>query len=322
MSRQSADAGCGAVCSRWWGVVRWAAASRAAVLALALAGRAVIGDHDASAQLVVAEAAGSLAARAARAVALVALRWDALYFVHIAGGGYVYEQEHAFFPLLPALMRLAADTVLAPVAAAVGAPAALALAGAAVSNVCFVLAAATLYELGCRTLRDERLAHAAALLYAWAPSAMFMSAAYTESLFAWLVFTALVRVARRQHVRAALWLGAAGLCRANGVAFAGFLVWDVAVRPGALRGRAAAARAAAWAAALAAVAALGAAAFQAYGYHTLCRLAPAPRPFCGRTPPLAYGFVQDAYWDVGFLRYYAWQQLPNFALAAPMAALS
>ncbi|KAJ2682369.1 ER membrane glycoprotein subunit of the GPI transamidase complex-like protein [Coemansia spiralis] len=219
-------------------------------------------------------------------------------------------------------MRLAAGTVLAPVAAVAGAPAALALAGAAVSNVCFVLAAAALYELGCRTLRDERLAHTAALLYAWAPSSIFMSAAYTESLFAWLVFAALVRAARQQHARAALWLCAAGLCRANGVAFAGFLVWDVAVRPGALRGRAAAVRAVVRAAALAAVAALGFAAFQAYGHRLFCRLAPAPRPFCERALPLPYGFVQSAYWDVGFLQYYAWQQLPNFALAAPMAALS
>eukprot|EP00976_Prorocentrum_cordatum_P117412 1196304-Prorocentrum_minimum.AAC.10 len=34
------------------------------------------------------------------------------------------------------------------------------------------------------------------------------------------------------------------------------------------------------------------------------------------------GFVQSHYWDVGFLRYFVFKQIPNFALAGPMLALS
>jgi GPI mannosyltransferase 2 len=33
------------------------------------------------------------------------LSWDSLYFVRIAQCGYETEKTHAFFPLLPALMR-------------------------------------------------------------------------------------------------------------------------------------------------------------------------------------------------------------------------
>ncbi|KAG5459884.1 MAG: hypothetical protein BJ554DRAFT_8142, partial [Olpidium bornovanus] len=38
------------------------------------------------------------------------VRWDALHFRHIAEEGYIWEHEFAFFPLLPAVMRLGAET--------------------------------------------------------------------------------------------------------------------------------------------------------------------------------------------------------------------
>jgi GPI mannosyltransferase 2 len=34
-----------------------------------------------------------------------------------------------------------------------------------------------------------------------------------------------------------------------------------------------------------------------------------------------YGYTQRTHWDVGFLRYYQWKQLPNFLLAAPILSL-
>lgn len=37
-------------------------------------------------------------------------RWDSIYFLSISERGYIYEQEYAFFPGLPMMMRLMAET--------------------------------------------------------------------------------------------------------------------------------------------------------------------------------------------------------------------
>lgn len=61
--------------------------------------------------------------------------------------------------------------------------------------------------------------------------------------------------------------------------------------------------------------------FQYSAYLAFCT-AVSSAPWCSNLPPLIYGYVQEKYWNVGFLRYWTLQQLPNFIIAMPpLAAL-
>lgn len=47
-----------------------------------------------------------------------------------------------------------------------------------------------------------------------------------------------------------------------------------------------------------------------------------PSSWCQGSPPIPYFYIQDHYWNVGFLRYFQLKQIPNFLLAAPVLVLT
>lgn len=284
------------------------------------------------------------------------VRWDGVYFAAIARDGYTYEHFGAFFPLYPLLVRTLARGVHALARGTLQPASCIVLAGAALSNTCFVLAALVLRALG-RAVLGRRgagaaLAERAALLFCASPASIFFSALYTESLFALLSLLGMWALAAQPRLRAlapaALALAAATATRSNGAVAAGFVLYaaaatalplDRVLRAGpravlaalAALARDRAGRRRAVRAALAAVPACALvlaplAAVQEHGARVWC--APAVRAahsplsaWCDAARRDYYGHVQAAYWGQGPLRYWRAEQLPNFALYAPMLAL-
>lgn len=122
------------------------------------------------------------------ALAYPLLRWDAFYFGHIAQYGYVYEQQWAFFPGTPLVMRGVAE-ISRYLGTTTGRPGweSVLLGGALAACLCS--STATLYQLTLRLLRSPSLAFLAALLSLLPSSPVTLRLApYSEPFFTLLSY--------------------------------------------------------------------------------------------------------------------------------------
>jgi mannosyltransferase PIG-V len=133
--------------------------------------------------------------------------WDVRHFILLAEGGYFAEPGGvlmAFFPALPVILRAFAE---------VGVP--MVVTGIVLSGVCSAVAAAALIRLGGRW---------AAIAWLFAPTAVFTTVPYTESLFCAAAFWAWERARSDQWLAAALITAAACTVRVSGLFLVGALI--------------------------------------------------------------------------------------------------
>ena len=131
------------------------------------------------------------------------IRWDAVWYLHIAADGYPHKTEAAYFPVYPLLVHAIGFVTRSNVIAA-----------AMCSLVAFLVALAALHRLTALEL-GPAAARRTVLLLAFFPTALFFSAAYTEALFLALsvgVFLA----AREERWAVAGVLGALGAATRSG----------------------------------------------------------------------------------------------------------
>ena len=108
-----------------------------------------------------------------------AVRWDSVWLLEIAAGGYADDPARtAFFPLYPLMVR----AVAAPARLLGAGQDALTLAGIAVSLAALLAGLWVVHRL-CELELDRRAAGLAVVLVAFFPTAWAFSAVYTESLF-------------------------------------------------------------------------------------------------------------------------------------------
>jgi hypothetical protein len=99
-------------------------------------------------------------------------RWDSVWYLAIAQGGYDHEATRtAFFPLYPLVLRGLGLVIGSDL-----------IAGVLVSLVAFAVALLLLYRLAALEL-DGELARVTVMLVAFCPMSYFFSAVYSESLF-------------------------------------------------------------------------------------------------------------------------------------------
>ncbi|XP_040444046.1 GPI mannosyltransferase 2 isoform X3 [Falco naumanni] len=248
-------------------------------------------------------------------------RWDAEHFLFIAEHGYLYEHNCAFFPLYPLSVRAVAEGALWPLQRLLRLRSRLLLSAVLLNSLFSVLAAAALYKLGCVVLQSRKVAFLAAILFSVSPANIFMAAAYSESMFAFLAFSAMWRLEKGQSWLSGLLFSLASGVRANGLINVGFFLYS-SCKHFALQ-------------------------LQCYAYGRFCgpgigleQTVPKPLlqlaldkgyslaarngvkpPWCSQQFPVVYSYIQDTYWNVGFLRYFELRQIPNFLLALPVTLL-
>jgi hypothetical protein len=147
-----------------------------------------------------------LAITEGRKVTDMVSNWDVEHFVRLAGGGYLAEPNNqlmAFFPGLPVLLSAFAH---------LGIP--IAIGGVVLSLVCSMIAAAALYRLG---------GPWAAVGWLFAPTAVFTTVPYTESLFCAAAFWAWERARADRWGAAAALAAVACTVRVSGLFLVGAL---------------------------------------------------------------------------------------------------
>lgn len=339
-------------------VLWFAIVSRGAILILQTIFNALIRDHHADAfkrPLNFAEKVESLWDQIIYFLFNGLTRWDGEYFLHIAKYGYTYENTIAFYPLYPALIRIVA-IALTNICPVLNSQNSMIVAATFINFLCFVKSALILYDLTVYVFQDTVTAYKAAILYCINPASIFFSAVYSESMFAYLTFY--IMLSSMKYTSTIYFpLALSILTRSNGIVNIGFPIYFglknlcnsvskeiqkhkqkrnisyifklitlkncftilstiiISLSPFFL--------------------------LQIYNYIKFCTstfdksLLPVHvlqyatennlvlpgmtgSIWCNATIPLAYSYVQKTYWNVGFLRYYQFKQIPNFILACPI----
>jgi len=144
--------------------------------------------------------------------------WDTIAYLGISILGYKADGSIAFMPLYPLLIRFAAPAFGGNYL----------LAALVLSTLFCILALILMYELFLSIYPDV-VARDAVMLFLTFPTAFFLLAGYTESLFIALVLTFWILARKKQWLWAGIVAGLATLARLQGVILSAVMLWMMLV---------------------------------------------------------------------------------------------
>ncbi|XP_063399231.1 GPI mannosyltransferase 2-like [Mytilus trossulus] len=281
------------------------------------------------------------------------IRWDGVYFLHVAEHGYIYENSLAFFPLFPWCVRILANSLCLPMQFVMQYRTVLIVSGFIFNFYIFFKTTLVLYRLSANILNSEFLAYKAALLFCFNPASIFMSAFYSEILFAYLTFSTMLKFEERKRNQSMMFSSLSCLSRSNGLLTAGFelhkscqnIVIHLLYSKKDFVGKISLILKEILKALIYLILfLLPFLIYQFYISDLFCNQSgkwnipefliqygrkrsynlvnETAFDWCKNRIPFAYSHVQNTHWNVGFLRYYEFRQIPNFILALPVSVLS
>ena len=157
------------------GIFLQALATRVGILSLSFIANFLVEDYDSCIFLVISKQPGSHVPNSLIGHLFASLaKWDALFFLQIAHEGYLYEKNHAFFPLFPMLIRLVA-LFLNPLKGILATDEIFLISGVIVSWTSFALGAYFLQELTNSIFKDKKFTQWTSTIYLLSPAGIFLT---------------------------------------------------------------------------------------------------------------------------------------------------
>ena len=267
-------------------------------------------------------------------------KWDSVYFDHIIVNGYKYEQMFAFFPGLPVAIRTIVGIIALFVPNIQNSQLLVFFVIAIINCTCFVVNTSYLYRLSLIVTKDEDVASLSCFIFMVNPATVFFMGSYSEAMYSCLQFSMMYLFEERKYVTGSIVAGLSVLVRSNGILSLAFLLYfvmrdlvkshiflDLSKNQAQMQKRRD----------LfgfigtvleyifcCCIIVIPFASYLSYTHFTVCDTyigKESSSHWCSWKFPLSYSYIQSHYWNVGFLRYYTLNQIPNFLLAAPICCI-
>jgi phosphatidylinositol glycan class V len=250
------------------------------------------------------------------------LKWDAVHYLKIALYGYQRDYQYAFFPLLPGVLFFGNQLFAIQ---SINTLVIFNLSVNIVIHACLVVLLKLI--LDALPFVDPQLRRLSLLVHIFSPSTVFFTSLYTESLFALCTWYAIYLYFIQDNILLSVFPFFVASCvRSNGALnvfiILGDISWKFSTRP--LKLNHIFDRSLTIKIIICILIVLPAMLWQWYAFQNICDSHSVMIPqYCASTHIWKiYSAIQFEYWNVGFLKFYQWRQIPNIAIGLPAIVLS